>query len=123
MKSRFLKKLAMLSSLLGMTLLLTGCPFYSSSSTVYPNTLLIENHSSSFDDIWYAYLTPSDALTWGDDLLGVDILQPGEYITIDVYDCNNYYDIRVEYEGGLIVEEYDIWLPCNTTTIVPFTDY
>jgi len=107
---------------LALALLFGGCQ--STDTVVYyePNTLVIQNDPLAGGDIWSAYVTPSGASTWGSDLLGIDVLWPGDELVVDVYDCNRFYDIRVEYDWGLVIDEYDVWLPCNATTYVTFTD-
>jgi len=101
-------------------LLFLGCR--SSAEVVYyPNTLHIQNDIASNFDIWSAYVTPSGSSTWGSDLLGLDVLWPGDELVIDVYDCDRFYDIRVVYDNGVTeIIEYDVWLPCNTSTYVTF---
>ena len=108
---------------LALALLFGGC--HGTHHDYYdPNTLVIGNDPASVGDIWYAYVTPSTSSSWGADLLGNEVLQPGDELVVDVYDCNGYYDIRVEYDDGrLIIEQYDVWLPCNRTTFVSFSDW
>lgn len=121
--SRVLKKHLFHALLLALPLLFSGC-FVSVHDDPYdPNTLVIENDFDALGDIWYAYVTPSSATSWGPELLGPDALQPGDELIVDIYDCNRYYDLRVEYDHGLVIEEYELWLPCRTTTIVPFRDW
>ncbi len=122
--NRLPKKRGIAATLLLLPLFFTGCPNqYHYNDPVISNTLVIENHASAFGDILYAYVTPSDSSIWGNDLLGMDILQPGDQLIIDIYGCNRCYDIMIEYDNGLRIIEPDRWLPCNTTTIVPFIDY
>jgi hypothetical protein len=126
MRNRFQVTHLVHAVLLILPLLFSGCLIiYHDDDRYDPNTLVIQNDFDSVGDIWYAYITPSASGTWGRDLLEGDILQPGDELVVDVYDCNRYYDIRVEYDDsvGPVVEEYDVWLPCNTTTIVPFIDW
>jgi hypothetical protein len=106
-------------------LLFSGChsSTYHYEEPYGPNTLVIQNDRSSVGEIWYAYVTPSSAGTWGPDLLGSEILYPGEELVMDVYECNRYYDIRVAYEYGPVIEQYDVWLSCDTTSIVSFSDW
>jgi len=110
---------------LALPLLFGGC--HSSNDTVYyySNTLHIQNDPASIGDIWYAYVSPAGSSSWGSDLLGIDVLQPGDEMVIDVYDCDRYYDIRVEYDAGLgaTIEKLGVWLPCNATTTVTFIDW
>jgi hypothetical protein len=87
-----------------------------------PARLIIQNDPESFGDIWYAYAVPSTSIHWGNDLLGGDELWPGEELHLDIFDCDRYYDIQVEYDDGLVIEKYDIWVPCRADTLVPFID-
>lgn len=124
MKTARIKKSAAAALLLCVALLFGGCPgHHSHNEPVIPNTLVIENHASSLGNMLYVYVSPSTSPIWSVDLLGMDILQPGEQLIMDVYDCNRRYDIMVEYGSGLIVIEPERWLPCNTTTVVSFVDY
>jgi len=111
-----------LALLLPLTLLVSGCRV---SHHDAPNTLVIQNDFDSVGDIWYAYVTPAASTSWGSDLLGGDVLFPGDELFVDVYDCDRYYDVRVEYDDtvGPVVEQYDVWLPCNTTTLLSFRDW
>lgn len=61
------------------------------------STLSIHNESSySFAEI---YLSPEDAASWGSDLLGADILAPGEVLELSGVACD-VYDIRVVDDEG-----------------------
>lgn len=109
---------------LAFSLLFSGCMGVYYEEYYEPNTLVVKNDYDAAGNIWSVYVTPSSAPSWGSDLLGGDILQPGDELLVDIYDCDRYYDIRVEYDGfGPAVEAYDVWLPCRTTTIVPFMDW
>ena len=117
------RMLIRLAALLLPMALLSGCFVYvhdDGCSTCYPNTLYLQNSDYSYYAIEYAYVAPSDSATWGSDLLGNDVLYPGEEIVLDVYECDRYYDIRVEYEDGTAVEKDGIFLPCDTMTVVGF---
>ncbi|MGE0396834.1 MAG: hypothetical protein AB7T06_08965 [Kofleriaceae bacterium] len=61
------------------------------------STLTIENESSyAFAEI---YLSPEDAASWGNDLLGADILAPGEVLELSGITCD-VYDIRIVDDEG-----------------------
>ena len=61
------------------------------------STLTIENESSySFAEI---NLSPEDATSWGSDLLGADILLPGEVLQVSGVTCD-VYDIRIVDDEG-----------------------
>lgn len=110
---------------MAVALLFSGCLIIYRSDSYAPNTLIVQNDFDAVGSIWYLYLTPSTSSTWGPDLLGGDILQPGDELIVDLYSCNRHYDIRVAYDddAGPVVEERDVWLPCRTTTIVSFIDW
>lgn len=61
------------------------------------STLTIRNSSSfAFIEI---NLSPVDSSTFGPDLLGADILEPGDELEISGIECDDY-DIRVVDEDG-----------------------
>lgn len=103
-------------------LFFSGCHDAHDAPPVYPGTLIITNSAFSGDDIWYAYATPSSSSSWGEDLLGGETLYPGDSLVLDVYECDRYYDVRVDYAYGTVVEEYGVWVPCDAMTEVIFND-
>jgi hypothetical protein len=108
-------------------LLLSGCVFYVEDDGYVPARLIIQNDPASFGDIWYVYAVPSTWNDWGNDLLGGDVLYPGDELHLDIFDCDRYYDIKVVYHYGDGSEyspdpEYDVWVPCRADTLVPFID-
>jgi hypothetical protein len=124
MHSRMPFKRVAIGLVLAFALLLGGCHSTDHHDYYVSNTLVIQNDYNAIGDIWYAYVTPSAASSWGPDLLGNEILQPGDELVVDVYDCDRHYDIRVEYDdGNFVIEKHDVWLPCDTTTFVPFIDW
>lgn len=61
------------------------------------STLTIDNQSSyAFAEI---NLSPEDAVDWGSDLLGADILAPGELLEVSGVSCD-IYDIRIVDDEG-----------------------
>lgn len=61
------------------------------------STLEIHNESSyAFAEI---NLSPEDAVDWGSDLLGADILAPGEFLAVSGVSCD-VYDIRIVDDEG-----------------------
>jgi hypothetical protein len=68
------------------------------------STITFWNESSyAIEDI---YVTEVDTFDWGPDLLGGDVLLPGESISV-VVDCNTY-DVKVIDETGVECELYNI---------------
>jgi hypothetical protein len=78
-----------------------------SPSPLPPDGLLRIDNDSSFD-LYGIYVTPIDAASWGSDLLGGDVLFPGERLTIEV-GCD-YYDAMVVDEFGYecVIESLDL---------------
>ncbi len=103
-------------------LLLSGCFVYVDHDYVGPATLVMVNDESSYGAVWYAYAVPSASSDWGPELLGDEMLYPGDELVMDVGSCDTYYDLRAEYDDGLVIEKLGVWLPCDTTTVVTFID-
>ncbi len=102
-------------------MLFSGCWIYVNDPVYHSNTLTIENSIDSFNDIHYIYVTPSDALYWGDDQLGSEVLYPGDQLQMEIYDCNQNFDIWVIYGDFYDDYLYDEYLECDTATTVIFT--
>ncbi|MHC3994776.1 hypothetical protein ACXWTF_08085 [Thiomicrolovo sp. ZZH C-3] len=123
-RNKLLLRLAMLLLPLW---LLSGCFIYVEDNDPHipyaPATLVMHNDETSWGRIFYAYAAPSLASSWGEDLLGTDVLYPGEDLVVDIYECDQYYDLRVEYEDGYVTETLGVWMPCDTTVYATFTDY
>ncbi|WP_345971972.1 hypothetical protein [Sulfurimonas diazotrophicus] len=123
-RSKLMLRLAVLAMPLW---LLSGCFIYVEDNPSHlpyvPATLVIHNDETSWGSIWYAYAAPSLASSWGEELLGADVLYPGDDLVVDIYECDQNYDIRVEYEDGYVVERTGVWVPCDMTTYTIFTDY
>lgn len=64
-------------------------------------SLEITNQSSR--DIWYVYISPSDADDWGDDWLAGDVIPAGESYTIRGIPAG-VYDLQAEDEDGGVIE-------------------
>jgi hypothetical protein len=79
--------------------------------------LRIDNESSL--ELYEIYVTPIDATTWGPDLLGGDILFPGESFTVEV-GCD-FYDAMVVDEFGTecVIESLDL---CGDSAIWDITN-
>ncbi len=58
------------------------------------DTVAIEIVNNTGGDIWYVYISPSTESTWGNDLLGANIIPNGESFTLDM--PANTYDMRAE---------------------------
>ena len=87
-----------LAMLLALSLGLAACAADDPSADPDPtSTLTIENDSSyTFIEI---NLSPIDQTSWGSDLLGSDVLEPGELLELSRIECD-VYDIRIIDEEG-----------------------
>lgn len=86
------------------------------------STLTIENQSSIA--LLSIYLSPVSQASWGRDLLGAELLSPGQYAEISGIDCDTY-DVRVVDEDldecivtGLdLCLDHDRWVIDDATLI------
>ena len=90
-------KTKLIGSLFLFALLAPGCGGGDSTITVWNDS------SYAIEDI---YVTEVGTFDWGPDLLGNDVLLPGEDISV-VVDCDTY-DIKVVDETGVECELYDV---------------
>ena len=80
------------------------------------SSLTIQNDSDfAFIEI---NLSPTNQTTWGADLLGTDILRPGQALEVSEIDCGDY-DIRVidEDTDECILEDVNLCFSSETWTI------
>ena len=94
---------------LSASLLFGACGGEDEPEFVLDSSLNIENGSSySFVEI---NLSPVNADAWGEDLLGSDILEPGDVLELSGIECDDY-DIRVidEELDECIVTDVDLCL-------------
>lgn len=96
-----------------LSLLLTVACGSSSSSTrtaatgVGPGTVYINNQSA--ESIYYIHMSPSSQDTWGADLLGSNVLLPGQYTMLSNIG-EGYWDVRVVDSSGNVKELYNEWV-------------
>jgi hypothetical protein len=99
----------LITTLLATGLTLGACGSEEDDPIDLNSTLVIENSSDfAFVEI---NLSSVDNVSWGSDLLGSDILFPGESVEIGGIECDDY-DIRVVDEDNdeCIVENIDLCL-------------
>jgi hypothetical protein len=79
-------------------------------------TLTIENDSSY--TLTSIQLSPTTSINWGADLLGADVLEPGDVLELTSIDCDTY-DIRVvdETNAECILDSVDLCLDDSVWTI------
>jgi exodeoxyribonuclease-3 len=51
--------------------------------------------------VYRIYYSPADNPSWENDLLGANVLQPGQHLDVTIQNVSNcYYDLLVEFESG-----------------------
>jgi hypothetical protein len=102
-----------LKNFTGLWLLVMVCGFSAiSASAVTPSESMLTGdqdfvlYNNTNVEIYALYVTPHNADDWGDDILGVDTLPPGESveITFSRKEKAKYWDLRVEDEEGNFIE-------------------
>ena len=60
--------------------------------------------------IWYIFVSPNYSDSWETDVLGSDVLAPGNTldITLSGYDGHCFFDVRVGDANGYYLEYYDV---------------
>jgi hypothetical protein len=101
MKSTLITTALILSSVFS-----TGCII-----TTDDGSSTLEIYNDSTYDIYQVFVTDENSGSWGPDLLGSDILYPGESLVVDV-DCG-YYDVRVVDELDAVCDFYSVDLCYN----------
>jgi hypothetical protein len=97
-----MKRLAMLAAVA-----LAACGTTDESSL--DSTLMIENNSSY--TLIEINLSPTASVSWGSDLLGSNVLEPGDAFRVSQLECDTY-DIRVvdEDHDECILDSVDLCL-------------
>ncbi|HVK83788.1 MAG TPA: hypothetical protein VM513_06760 [Kofleriaceae bacterium] len=97
-----------------MALALTACATEEGSGG--GATLTIENDSSY--TLISIQLSPTTSVTWGPDLLGSQVLEPGDSLELSSIDCD-VYDIRVvdDTDAECILDSVDLCLDDSVWTI------
>lgn len=92
------------------SLTIVGCAAESDPDPIDPGSNLTIQNDSSFTFI-EINLAPIDSPTFGPDLLGAEVLDPGDRLEISDIDCD-VYDIRVIDETGdmCILDSVDLCL-------------
>lgn len=66
--------------------------------------------------VYRIYSSPTNNNSWENDLLGQNVLQPGQYLDVTIRNVSNcYYDVLVEFaDGSQVVDTYDL---CNIAQV------
>ena len=118
------RALRLFAAVLLSVLLLAGC-YETANEPDYTlqGLLVVHNSDAATDEITRVYVTDASSGTWGPNYLVGQVLYPGDSLLLDIYSCDRYYDMRIQYALGAVVEEYGVLLPCDMTTEMTFIDY
>ena len=63
------------------------------------------------NDIHYVHITPIEWDDWGDDLLGYQVVEPGDEIRVDLalYDGACVYDVLITFDTPRGLEDVMLW--------------
>lgn len=62
--------------------------------------------------VYRIYSSPSNNSSWEQDLLGANVLYPGQGLDVTIHNVANcYYDVLIEWESGY--QEVDTWDICS----------
>jgi len=104
----------------GLSIVTLGLFLASGLSSAYAGIqdFVVRNFSNAA--IFYVYVSPDYADTWEEDVLGADVLMPGQELNIRMngYGSHCFFDIKVEDEYGGYYEYWDVDL-CS----VLYVDY
>jgi hypothetical protein len=67
--------------------------------------------------VWRIYSSPTNNSSWEQDLLGSNVLYPGQGLDVIIHNVSNcYYDVLIEWESGY--QQTDTWDICSYNTYV-----
>jgi hypothetical protein len=87
-----------------------------------PSVRIVNNTGFS---IYYIFASPAESDDWGDELLGEDFLDDGDYVTIKLsqpLNMNNVYDFRLHDEDGDVYIKWDVAVADNIRIVFTFDD-
>jgi hypothetical protein len=76
----------------------------------YAEDLVFKLNNKSSGAVNELYVSPLDANTWEEDILGQDVLDAGKTATITIHDANGQceWDVRIVYDDGSVTDERKI---------------
>ena len=106
-------RLAATLTLFALTLGLTGCIVIEDSNSSSNREVVTASSSNSIRivnnsnwDVMEIYVSPADENAWGSDLLDIELLEPGDSVTVEV--DFGVWDIRCVDDAEMAHEYYDV---------------
>ena len=110
---KIIKKIVLLLLTFGIILSLSSCFMLSGFNDM--GTIILDNQSD--ETIFFLYISPANSMNWGDDVMGDDVINPGDayYLTVP----SGYYDVQIANFFNIELDSiYDqLVLPGETTVI------
>ncbi|MDR2702406.1 MAG: hypothetical protein LBB72_08245 [Spirochaetaceae bacterium] len=106
--------------------ILAGLLLFAGTFALYaqnlPSIRIVNNTGFS---IYYIFVSPSESDDWGDELLGDDYLEDGDYITVRLsqpLSRTNVYDFRVEDEDEDLYFKWEVTVTNNARIVFTLDD-
>jgi hypothetical protein len=98
-----------------MTRLLAAASLAVAALTAVPaaaDSYAVRFQNNSGATVYRLYSSPTHNNNWEQDLLGADVLYPGQGLDVVIHNVANcQYDVLIEWESGY--QEVDTWNICN----------
>ncbi|MBC8452508.1 MAG: hypothetical protein H8D65_01470 [Spirochaetes bacterium] len=110
---KIIKRILLLLFAFGFIVSLSSCFILSGLDDM--GTLIVENQSE--ETIFFMYISNANSMNWGDDVLGDDVINPGDKYRLPV--PSGYYDVQIANFFNIELDSiYDqLVLPGESTTI------
>lgn len=83
-----------------------------SALPVAAQTYAVRFQNNSGGTVFRIYSSPTNNSSWEQDLLGANVLQPGQGLDVVIHNVSNcYYDILIEWDTGH--QQTDTWDICS----------
>lgn len=76
----------------------------------YAEDLVFTLNNQSSGAVNELYVGPPESNTWGEDILGQDVLDSGQTATVTIYNADGKcaWDVRIVYDDGSVTDERNI---------------
>jgi len=80
------------------------------AAPAFAEDLVFQLNNQSSGAVNELYVGPPESNTWGEDILGKDVLDSGQTATITIYNADGkcQWDVRIVYDDGSVTDERNI---------------